>query len=170
MTNLNINNNRNRYTNGISDIGSIFRFPSMIGFDSLFKEITDTFDSVSNSKTSNYPPYNVINDGDRRYIIELAVAGFTEEQLNIELHERNLVISGESGSKTADSNDESSDAGDDTKKYIYRGISQRAFKRVFTIADDIEIISAKLKNGILTVIAERKVQETRAKKIAIDLE
>lgn len=109
--------------------------PYFIGFDSLFNRLNRSIPTKSN----NYPPYNVIKTGEDSFTVELAVAGFTEEEIDIEVADGVMTIKGE----VATTEDESS--------YIHRGIAKRAFERKFTLADTIVVDGAELKQGLLAV-------------------
>lgn len=126
-----------------------------IGFDELFNELERTFSTTN--KQDNYPPHNVIRTGDNLFQIEVAVAGFSEEELDIELEGRMLTVRGEH------KRDE-----DAEWQYLHRGISGRDFTRTWPLGDNLEVRSATVKNGILTVALEHIVpEEQKAKKIAI---
>ena len=124
-----------------------------VGFDRLFNELNRTF---ANSKTDgNYPPHNIVQIDETHYAIQLAVAGFTEEDLDIEFKENVLTIRGEQKQK-------------DEYEYLHRGISARNFTRHFTLADNVEVKGATVINGILAISLEHIVpEEQKAKKIAI---
>ena len=118
--------------------------PFTIGFNSIFNEL----DRVRSLPTTNYPPYNIRKGaGEDTYLIELAVAGFSEDDVNVEVKENNLTVSGELSDK---------DNG-----FVHHGISQRKFSRNFVLAEDVLVRGADLKNGILTVYAERIVPEEK---------
>ena len=118
--------------------------PFTIGYNSIFNEL----DRVRSLPTTNYPPYNIRQGaGEDTYLIELAVAGFSEEDVNVEVKENNLTITGELGDK---------DNG-----FVHQGISQRRFSRNFVLAEDVLVKGADLSNGILTVYAERIIPEEK---------
>ena len=122
--------------------------PFTIGFNSIFNEL----DRVRSLPTTNYPPYNIRKGaGEDTYLIELAVAGFSEEDVNVSVKENNLTITGELGDK---------DNG-----FVHQGISQRRFSRNFVLADDVLVRGADLSNGILTVYAERVVPDEKKARI-----
>ena len=125
--------------------------PFTIGFGSVFNEL----DRVRSLPQSNYPPYNIRRGAtDDTYIIELAVAGFSDEDVDVSVKENNLTVSGELGDK---------DNG-----FVHQGISQRKFTRNFVLADDVVIKGADLSNGILSIYAERVVpEEKKARTIEI---
>ena len=121
--------------------------PFTIGFNSIFNEL----DRVRSLPTTNYPPYNIRKgSSEDTYLIELAVAGFSEEDVNVEVKENNLTITGELGDK---------DNG-----FVHQGISQRRFSRNFVLAEDVLVKGADLSNGILTVYAERIIPEEKKAK------
>jgi molecular chaperone IbpA len=125
-----------------------------IGFDRLFNEMGRTF---ANSRNDNYPPYNIAQLDDTHYVIEVAVAGFEEDELDIELKDQVLVVKGSKVKK-------------DTPEFTYahKGISTRNFERVFTLNPDVQVRAATVKNGILAVALELVIpEEQKAKKIAI---
>ena len=118
--------------------------PFSIGFGSVFNELG----RVRSLPTTNYPPYNIRQGKEEdTYIIELALAGFAEEDVAVSVKESNLTISGELGDK---------DNG-----FVHQGISQRKFTRNFVLADDVVVKGADLSNGILAIYAERVVPEEK---------
>ena len=107
-----------------------------------------------NDISENYPPYNIESNGKDSYTIEIAVAGFDEN---------NLTISLENGQLTVIGNRE-----DDNSQYMHRGIANRSFKRTFKLAEYVEVIGAGIKNGILEIHLERQLpEELKPKKIEI---
>lgn len=137
------------------DVPSIHKFG--IGFDSMFDEIM----RVSAQQTNqNYPPYNIVKHSDDKFAIELAVAGFREGDINITVTKNVLTIEGQQI--------ESLDELDKRYEYVHRGISSRNFTRTFTLADHVEVVTAKCEHGILSIVLERQVpEELQPKKIAI---
>lgn len=134
------------------DIPSIHKFG--IGFDSIFDELMRLNATQSNT---NYPPYNVVKISEDKFAIELAVAGFAEGEVSIELENSVLTIT---GSKINDL--------DNPKEYLHHGISSRNFQRSFTLADHVEVKDASTENGILTIFLERLIpEEKKPKSIAI---
>lgn len=127
-----------------------------IGFDSLLRE----FDRALSHghQQSNYPPYNLYRQGDTRFFIEIAVAGFNKDDINVELEGDNLTVSAEN-SRTAVAED---------VEIIHNGIAERAFERTFRLAENIEVDSVKLDNGLLKIELHRNIPEKDvAKKIDI---
>jgi molecular chaperone IbpA len=113
-------------------------------------------DSASVENKTSYPPYNIELVEENRYRITMAVAGFTESELDITSEQNTLVISGK---QTADTE----------KKFLYQGIAARNFERKFQLAEHVKVVSASLSNGLLHVELEREVPEAlKPRKIAID--
>ena len=128
---------------------SLFNSPLLLGFEQ-FEQAIDRI-----SKTADgYPPYNVEQVGDNRLRITLAVAGFTEADLSVQIEDRQLVIRG----KQAD---------DAARVYLHRGIAARQFQRSFVLAEGIEITGATLERGLLHVDLERQVIEPEVRNITI---
>ena len=125
--------------------------PFTVGFDNVFNNL----DRVRQSPQTNYPPYNIRKGKvEDTFLIELDVAGFSEEDLTISVKETNLTIEGDIGEK---------DNG-----FIHQGISQRKFSRNFVLAEDVIVKGSDLANGILTIYAERIVpEEKKARTIEI---
>ena len=118
-------------------------FRSTVGFDRLF----DMLDEVADNSTS-YPPYNIERTDENRYRITLAVAGFGEKDLAIEVREGVLGVSGKQ-------------EGSQKQTLLYQGIAGRAFERRFQLAEHVEVRSAKLENGLLHIELERVVPEEK---------
>jgi molecular chaperone IbpA len=120
-------------------------YRSAIGFDRLFQMLDQSagFDSES-----TYPPYNIERTGENAYRISLAVAGFTSDELKIEVKEQTLSVSGEK-------------AESEGKTYLHRGIAARAFERRFQLADHVDVTGAKFENGLLHVDLVRNVPESK---------
>lgn len=126
--------------------------PLFIGFDSIFNKINQPY----KANTSNYPPYNLIKTGQDTYLIELAVAGFDEEDFDIELHDGVLTIRAVVSSTEMETD------------YIHRGIAARSFERKFTLADTVEVDGVSLHQGMLTIRLQNVIpDEKKPKKIPI---
>jgi molecular chaperone IbpA len=131
-------------------------YRSAIGVDRLFDRIAGQLDSTTAS--SNYPPYNILKTGENTYEVQVAVAGFKQGEVNVEVNEGNLIITGEKINTELPQGHE----------YTHQGISARRFVRTFGLADYVEVDSAIAKDGILTVKLERHVPEAmKPKTIAI---
>ena len=128
---------------------------STVGFDRLFDMLEN---STVGQAQENYPPFDLIKDGDNDYRIELAVAGFKPDEIDITAHQNVLIVSGRK-------NDETEEKGSD---YIYRGIATRSFERRFALADHIQVKGADMKDGLLSVELVREIPEAmKPKKIDI---
>ena len=121
--------------------------PYAVGFDRVFDNLTRYVDN--NATSTGYPPYNIRKEGEYNYAIEMALAGFAREDLEIEVADGVLTIRSVKEKSDYDVSN------------IYRGISFRKFVRKFTIADDIVVNSAKMENGMLSVDLERIVPEEK---------
>ncbi len=125
-----------------------------IGFDSMFDRLLGgNMQHVSNSQ--GYPPYNIRKEGEAKYIIEMAVAGLSEDDLEVELKEGTLSI-------------RSKQSTEDQSDYVHRGIAKRQFERSFALSDDIVVKGCDLTNGMLIVELEKVIpEEKRARLIPI---
>lgn len=130
------------YTFNTSTLGG----PWAIGFDALLDRFS-TVESINSA--SNYPPYNIVKHDAEHWSIELAVAGFKRNELDVELAEGVLTIS----AKTETSETE--------VEYVHRGLAKRAFTRKWTLADDVVVRDASLVDGVLTIDLERIVPEDK---------
>lgn len=126
---------------------------STVGFDRMFDLLDRQF---TNSAGQGYPPYNIIREGDDLYKIEIAVAGFQENELDITVKDSVLTVFGEQSRDDSES------------VYLHRGISSRSFTRSFTLGDHVEVKTAVVENGLLIISLAREVpEEARPKKIPI---
>jgi molecular chaperone IbpA len=138
------------------DLSPFYR--NSIGIDRLFDRMIHQIDTAAASSTNNYPPYNILKTGENTYEIQVAVAGFTQGEVSVNINEGQLIITGEKLSTDLPQG----------HVYEHQGISARRFIRTFTMADYVEVLSAESSNGILTVRLERRVPEAmRPKTIAI---
>jgi molecular chaperone IbpA len=124
-----------------------FGFPSFakssVGFDDLFKLLTMS----EHTNESFYPPYNIIRLGDTSFAIEVAVAGFNPDEIEVTLDNNTLAIT---GSKSDEAKN---------RDYVHQGISNRSFQRMLPLAEHIQVQSASVTNGILTIMLEKIVPE-----------
>ena len=125
--------------------------PFSVGFDSIFEEFDRVLDSTERYN-SNYPPYNICKLNDNDYKIEVALAGYSKDDIEIELKDNTLTVRNKINEKVV--NDESNGV-------IHKGISTRQFERSFTISEDIKVKNADLKNGLLSIDLERIVPEEK---------
>lgn len=129
---------------------SMFSSPLLLGFEDFER----TLDRISKMQPEGYPPYNIEQVGENRLRITLAVAGFSEDDLSIQLEDNQLVIRGRQ-----------EDVGD--RVFLHRGIAARQFQRSYVLADGIEVEGAHLDNGLLHVELARPEPEVRVRKIEI---
>ena len=131
------------------DFSPLYR--SAIGFDRL----ANLIESAASNGNAGYPPYNIEQLGDNDYRISMAVAGFTQEELELSFQENLLTVK---GNKQADTE----------RHYLYQGIAERGFERRFQLADYVRVKGADLKNGLLHIDLAREVPEAmKPRKIAI---
>lgn len=125
---------------------------STVGFDRLF----DLVETAQRAGEDNYPPYNIERLGDDRYQISLAVAGFSPDEISVMAEQNVVTVEG----TRADKNE---------REYLYRGISARPFKRLFSIADYVQVKSAAFENGLLKIELVREIPEAmKPRRIAIN--
>ena len=115
------------------------------------------FDQFHNVTQSNYPPYNIRKTGKDNYAIEVALAGFNKKDVEVEFEDNLLTVRTKQVDKSEDKNEDG--------EIIHKGISQRQFARSFTIADDVKVGDAELKDGLLTIACERIVPDYKKKKL-----
>jgi len=130
--------------------------PFSIGFDDMFDQFESMLENGGLSMQSNYPPYNIRKAGKDKYAIELAIAGFCKDDVEVEYEDNLLTVKTKKLDKTVEK---------DGDEIIYRGISQRSFSRSFTISDDVKVQGAKIKDGLLTIDCEKIVPEQKKKKL-----
>ena len=132
--------------------------PLTVGFDNVFDQLEYMMEDrfFEKGTVGNFPPYNIVKTGENTYDVELALAGFNRNDIEVEYKENNLTVK----SKKQDKADETDPDGD----MIHRGISKRMFSRSFTIANDVEVKGAELKDGLLKVSLERIIPEHKKAK------
>ena len=124
--------------------------PYAVGFERQFNRLNDY---VAHQQTSTgFPPYNIRKDGDLNHVIEMALAGFSKDDIEVEVAQGVLTIRSMKENTDDDSN-------------VYRGISYRKFNRKFTLADDIVVNNAKLENGLLTISLEQIIPDEKKPKL-----
>ncbi len=126
--------------------------PVSVGFDSIFDHFGSMFDDdfISDIQPS-YPPYNIVKSGKNTYDIEIALAGFNKKDINVSVENGMLTIETKKEDKTSDK--------DEDGEVLHKGISKRYFKRVFTIANDVKVQGAELKDGLLKISMEKIVPD-----------
>src|ERR1700761_7305612 len=133
------------------DFSLLYR--SAVGFDRL----ATLLEAASRSDApTGYPPYNIETDGENAYRVEIAVAGFKPEELSIEFRENTLTVQGKKAS------------GEDTRRFLHRGLAERNFERRFQLADYVVVKGAALADGVLSIDLERQLPEAlKPRKIEI---
>lgn len=129
---------------------SLFDSPLLLGFDHFER----TLDRVSKASSDGYPPYNVEQIGESHLRITLAVAGFSGEELQVLVEDSQLVIRG----RQVDDKD---------RVFLHRGIAARQFQRSFVLAEGIEVVDARLENGLLHIDLEQPIVEPKVRQVAI---
>lgn len=136
----------------MSQLKTLFPRTSFVGFEHLYDEL----DRVARQATESYPPHNIVKltDDSQEYLIELAVAGFSEDELDIEVDDRTLTVRGEHKSKG--------------REYIHKGISTKKFSRNFRLSEYVQVVGADLTAGILSIHLKVVLpEEKRPRKIQI---
>ncbi len=130
--------------------------PLTVGFDDMFDHFEHMMDdSFFGRSVANFPPYNIVKTGDNTYDVELALAGFNKKDIEIEYKENVLTVKSKKQEETKD----------EDGNIIHRGISKRMFSKSFTIANDVEVKGAELKDGLLKVSMERIIPEHKKAKL-----
>ena len=133
------------------DLSPLYR--SVVGFDRL-AALLDA--AASTESASGYPPYNIERTDENAYRVEIAVAGFKPEELNIEVKENLLTVQGRKA------------ANDETRRYLHRGLAERNFERRFQLADYVMVTDAQLTDGLLAISLKRELPEQlKARRIEI---
>lgn len=128
---------------------------STVGFDRLLDAFNDLEKSVTETKTASYPPYNILKLGEHDYAIEIAVAGFNKNEIDITVENNKLTVTGQV--------DQAKEA-----EYLHRGIATRDFTREFTLAETVVVRSADMQNGLLVINLQNVVPEAaKPKRIEI---
>ena len=128
--------------------------PYTVGFDDWFDHFEHMMDdSFFRGTMGNFPPYNIVKTGENTYDVELALAGFSKKDIEVEYKENMLTVK----SKKQDKQEETDEDGN----VIHRGISKRHFTKSFSIADDVEVKGAELKDGLLKISMEKIIPESK---------
>jgi len=125
------------------DFSPLYR--TSVGFDRLASMLSS---AAGQDQGNGYPPYNIRTTGEDQYQITMAVAGFSEDDLNITTEQNRLIVTGERKDET-----------EDDGEYLHRGIATRAFERRFNLAEHVKVVSASLENGLLHIDLERELPE-----------
>lgn len=129
---------------------SLFNSPFLLGFDQFER----TLDRIAKASSDGFPPYNIEQRAENRLRITLAVAGFSMDDLHVQVENNQLLVRGKQ-------------AEEDDKIYLHRGIAGRQFQRSFVLADGIEVVGAELDNGLLHIDLERPLLESKVQTVAI---
>jgi molecular chaperone IbpA len=134
----------------MTGLTTLFPRSSFVGFDHLFNELEYT----AKHSNDHYPPHNIIKTSESDYLIELAVAGFSQDELTVEVKDRTLTVTGEHVSKG--------------RNFIHRGISTKKFKRTFRLSEHVNVHGADIQDGILAIELKYVIpEEMRPRKISI---
>lgn len=129
----------------------LFPRSAFVGFDSMFDEL----DRISRRSGDSFPPHNILKTDENKYLIELAVAGFSEQELNIEVKDRILTVQGSHE--------------DRGREYIHKGISTKRFERQFRLSEYVEVNGAEFRDGLLSITLEVVVPDSKLpRRIAIN--
>ena len=131
--------------------------PFSIGFDDMFDQFESMLGNGGMTMQSNYPPYNIRKTGKDNYSIEVALAGFNKKDVEVEFEDNILTVRTKQLNKSEDQNVDG--------EIIHKGISQRQFARSFTIADEVKVNGAELKDGLLTIACERILPDHKKKRL-----
>ena len=123
----------------------------------MFDQFENMLGNGNLSVQSNYPPYNIRKTGKDKYSIEVALAGFNKKDVEVEFEDNLLTVRTKQINKSEDSNENG--------EIIHKGISQRQFARSFTIADDVKVSGAELKDGLLRIACERILPDQKKKRL-----
>ena len=128
-----------------------------VGADKLAKSLREGTEWLANNAAASYPPFNLKKVDENKYLIEMAVAGFTKQDIEITLEDNKLIVKGNAASDDSDK-----------AQYLHYGIANRAFTRRFTLADNVEIHNAELINGMLKLWLEHMIpEEKKPRKIEV---
>jgi len=131
--------------------------PVTVGFDNVFENFERMFEDDFFSTSSNYPAYDIVKKKDNLYDVEVALAGFNKKDIKVCYADGQLSIESAKNEKTNEK--------DENGNVIHKGIAKRYFKKTFSIADNVEVKGAELKDGLLKVSLERIVPETKKPKV-----
>ena len=137
-------------TSGTSNCAPFTAWPWMVGFDRQFDTLSKMHQNLGRGNT--YPPYNIIKHDEDSYTVEMAVAGFSKDEVKVQVKDNVLTVSGAKATKREDD-------------FMHKGIGTRDFESEFVLADYVEVSKAAMVDGILTVELERRVPEEHKPKI-----
>lgn len=121
-------------------------YPQFVGFDHLFNELERLVEGTTPQRNTSFPPHNIIKIDDSKYVVEMAVAGFGQDEIDVEFQDGTLVVKGEKKDHTE-------------VEYLYRGIATRSFTKSLRLSESIEVRGAQFKDGILKIALENVIPE-----------
>ena len=124
-----------------------------IGHDRLFRDMLNMVEKTPNRTASSYPPHNLIKNGNGKYVVELAAAGFSKEELEIKTEDGTLTISGRKKEE------------EDDEKFAQKGIAKRPFSKSFHLASDVVVDDVSFRDGMITIDLQQVVPEDKKEKI-----
>jgi molecular chaperone IbpA len=124
-----------------------------IGHDRLFRDMINMVEKTPNRTASSYPPHNLIKNGNGKYVVELAAAGFSKEELEIKTEDGTLTISGRKKEE------------EDDEKFAQKGIAKRPFSKSFHLASDVVVDDVSFRDGMITIDLQQVVPEDKKEKI-----
>lgn len=146
---------QNQHRNRLGDYKSIA--PFSVGFEDAMNNLMSMFDETMNQTPAKYPPYNIVKYDDTNYAIEIAVAGFSKEEIKIEYKDGTLTVTGKE--VLPDNIEEYT-----RPEYIHKGIAMRDFTHTFKLATDVEVTDAEIFDGILSITLLKHIPEHRKPK------
>lgn len=121
-------------------------YPQFVGFDNIFNELERLVDGTTPTRNTSFPPHNIIKVDDNKYVVEMAVAGFGQDEVDVEIQDGTLIVKGEKKDQAE-------------VDYLYRGIATRSFTKSIRLSDTIEVRGAQFKDGILKIGLENVIPE-----------
>jgi len=121
-------------------------YPQFVGFDNIFNELERLVDGTTPTRNTSFPPHNIIKVDDNKYVVEMAVAGFGQDEVDVEIQDGILIVKGEKKDQTE-------------VDYLYRGIATRSFTKSIRLSETIEVRGAQFKDGILKIGLENVIPE-----------
>jgi len=121
-------------------------YPQFVGFDNIFNELERLVDGTAPTRNTSFPPHNIIKLDDNKYVVEMAVAGFGQDEVDVEIQDGILIVKGEKKDQAE-------------VDYLYRGIATRSFTKSIRLSDTIEVRGAQFKDGILKIGLENVIPE-----------
>jgi len=127
-------------------------YHSTLGFENLFNEVERMLEATTEKTNHSFPPHNIVKVDDYHYVVELAVAGYSKDEIDITVDDGHLIVKGNKDEKNADLADIT---------YLHKGIGLRAFTKTLKIADTVEVRGAEYKDGILRIGLENVIPENK---------